>query len=55
MIIAWALKQYDNYGGHIQALSYEIERGKIKGETLEQVKAQKTEWASETSRLRSVT
>lgn len=46
-IIGWALTEQNNYGGHIDALTYAINSGRIQGETLEQVKQKRTEWAAQ--------
>ena len=46
-IIRWAQKDFNNYGGHIDALTYAINSGRVQGETLEQIKEKRTEWAAE--------
>jgi len=46
-IIDWALTEYNNYGGHIDALTHAINSGRVQGLTLEQIKEKRTEWAAQ--------
>jgi hypothetical protein len=46
-IIDWALTEQNNYGGHIDALAYAINSGRVQGEALEQIKAKRTEWVAQ--------
>ena len=46
-IIQWALLDQNSYGGHIDALTYAINSGRIKGATLSQVEAKRAEWSGQ--------